>query len=95
MRDYEVLLVISPEVEEEAVAATVKRVHDFIQGRGGEVVQVDDWGRRRLAYPIKQHQEGNYVVTQFRLDPTEVRDLEGSLQVSEDVLRHLVVKVGE
>ncbi|HXG36255.1 MAG TPA: 30S ribosomal protein S6 [Dehalococcoidia bacterium] len=95
MRDYELLMVISPDLDNESVPATVDRVQQFILERGGQITQVDNWGRRKLAYPIDRFQEGNYVVTQFRLDPARVRDLESTLQLAEDVIRHLVVKVGD
>ncbi len=95
VRDYELVMIISPEVADESVPATVERVQGFIQGRGGEVKEVNPWGRRKLAYPIERHTEGHYVVTQFRLDPQTVIELEGNLKLSEDVIRHLVVKLGE
>ena len=95
MRDYELVVVISPDIEDEQITATVDRVQQFIQERGGEIRQVDSWGRRRLAYPIDRHQEGNYVVTQFRLHPNGIRELESSLHLSEEVIRHLVVKLEE
>ena len=95
MRDYELMLVISPDVENDDVTGTVDRVQQFIIERGGQVADTDTWGRRRLAYPINRFTEGNYVVTHFRIDPGRIRDLEGSLQLSEDVIRHLVVKVGD
>ncbi len=95
MREYELVMVISPEVSDEGVPDTVDRVQKFIQDRGGEVKQVEPWGRRRLAYPIEQYQEGHYVVAQFSLDPQAVRALEGNLQLAEDVIRHLVVKLEE
>ena len=95
MRDYELMMVISPEVSDEGVPGTVERVEKFIQERGGEVKQVDPWGRRKLAYPIERHLEGHYVVAQFSLDPQAVRALEGNLQLAEDVIRHLVVKLEE
>ena len=95
MRDYELVMIVSPEVADEALPATIERVQQFIQERGGEVKQVDPWGRRKLAYPIRRHQEGHYVVTQFSLDPQAIGALEGSLQLAEDVIRHLVIKVEE
>ena len=95
MREYELVMVISPEVPDESVPATVDRVQQFIQERGGQVTKVDPWGRRRLAYRIRRHSEGNYVVAQFSLDPKAVRALEGNLELAEDVLRHLVVKLEE
>lgn len=95
MRDYELVLVVNPTVGDEGLPGTVDRVTTFIEERGGQVKQVDQWGRRRLAYPIARQQEGYYVVTQFSLDPQQVRPLEGSLDLSEDVLRHLVVRLDE
>ena len=93
MRDYELVMVISPDAADAEVA--VGRYQQFILERGGEVRQVDRWGRRKLAYPINRHLEGEYVVAQFRLDPSRVQELEDSLRLSEDVIRHLVVKLGE
>ncbi|HZP26439.1 MAG TPA: 30S ribosomal protein S6 [Dehalococcoidia bacterium] len=95
MTDYELMLVISPDVENDDVTGTVDRVQQFIMERGGQVTDTDTWGRRRLAYPINRFTEGNYVVTHFRIEPGRIRDLESSLQLSEDVIRHLVVKVGD
>jgi small subunit ribosomal protein S6 len=95
MTDYELMLVISPDVENDEVSGTVDRVQQFIMERGGQVTETDTWGRRRLAYPINRFTEGNYVITHFRIEPGRIRDLESSLQLSEDVIRHLVVKVGD
>ena len=95
MRDYELVLVVSPEAGDEGFPATVERVTKFIQDRGGEIKDVDQWGRRRLAYPIGRATEAFYAVTHFSLEPTQVRALEGNLDLAEDVLRHLVVRWDE
>ncbi len=95
MREYELVLVVSPEAGEEGFPATVDRVHGLIKERGGEVKNVDRWGRRRLAYPLNRFTEGYYSITQFTLDPQDVREIEGSLDLAEDVLRHLVVRMDE
>ena len=92
MRDYELVLLVSPDVGDEGFPATVERVSKFIQDRGGEIKNVDQWGRRRLAYPIRRFTEGFYAVTHFSLEPNEVRSLEGNLDLAEDILRHLVVR---
>ena len=92
MHDYEMVMIISPDVPEEEVPGTIEKVGQFITGRGGEVAEVDRWGRRKLAYPIRRYTEGNYVLTQFKLDPTQVADLEASLELTEEVIRHLVVR---
>ena len=91
MRDYELVMVISPEAAD--AEATVDRFQQLIQERGGEVRQVDRWGRRKLAYPIERYSEGDYVVTQFCLEPRHLGELEASLHLSEEVIRHLVVKL--
>jgi len=77
------------------VPSAIDKVSQFITGRGGEVGNVNRWGRRKLAYPIQRHMEGNYVVTEFRLDPNQVAGLEASLGLAEEVIRHLVVRTDE
>ncbi len=95
MRDYELVFIISPEVEEDDIAAAIDKVSGYVTGQGGEVCQLDHWGRRRLAYPIERHVEGNYVVTQIKLEPHQVVPLEASLELNEEVIRHLLVRVEE
>jgi small subunit ribosomal protein S6 len=95
LRDYELVLVVSPDVGDEGFPSTVERVSKFITDRGGEIKNTDQWGRRRLAYPIRRANEGFYAVVHFSAEPTEVRPLEGNLDLAEDVLRHLVVKYEE
>jgi len=95
LRDYELVVILSPEIGDDTVSASIQRVQESVTSRGGEVVDVNHWGRRRLAYPIKRHLEGNYVVSQIKLDPTQVPDLETNLRISEEVIRHLIVKAGE
>jgi small subunit ribosomal protein S6 len=95
LRDYEMVVILSPEIGDDVVGESLERLNQSITNRGGEVVDVNHWGRRRLAYPIKRHIEGNYVVSQIKLDPGLVPELESSLRISEDVIRHLIVKAGE
>ena len=95
LRDYELMVILSPEVGDDVINESLERLNQGVTSRGGEVVDVNHWGRRRLAYPINRHLEGNYVVSQIKLDPTEVPGLEGSLRISEEVIRHMIVKAGE
>jgi len=95
LRGYELVLIINPEILEEDLPTAIEKVSQFITGRGGEVANVNRWGRRKLAYPIQRHMEGNYVVTQFRLDPDQIAGLEASLGLAEEVIRHLVVRTDE
>ena len=93
MRDYELVVVLSPSLGDEGYPASIERISGVIQGNGGEIKNVDQWGRRRLAYPIKRNLEGYYAVTHFAAEPTAIRPLENNLDLAEDVLRHLVIKL--
>ena len=95
MRDYELVVILSPELAEEDIPAAIDRLSQLIADRGGEVKDIDRWGRRKLAYPINKHLEGNYLVTQVRLDPNRTSDVEAGLRISEEVLRHLLLRVGD
>lgn len=92
MREYELVVILSPEVPEDEVPAAVERLQQSVRSRGGEVTEVDHWGRRKFAYPIRRYTEGNYVVTQIRMDPERTRELEAGLLISEEVIRHLLVR---
>ena len=95
LRDYELMVILRPDIADDELAGSLERLQQSVVGQGGEVASVDHWGRRRLAYPIKRHLEGNYVVSQIRLDPQRVSDLDGGLRIAEDVIRHLLVRTGE
>jgi len=93
LRDYELVLIVSPEVGEEKFEAIVDNVSQFITGKGGAISDVERWGKRKLAYPIRRFMEGSYVLTRFRLKPALSQELEANLQISEEVLRHLLVRL--
>ncbi|MFH1775727.1 MAG: 30S ribosomal protein S6 [Chloroflexota bacterium] len=92
-RDYELVVVISPELAGEALDAMVDGVSQFVTEKGGVVDNVERWGERKLAYPIKHFLEGSYVLTKFKLKPEMTKELEAKLQISEGVLRHLLVRL--
>jgi len=92
-RDYEVTFVVRPQTEEEGLKNVIEKVRGWISADQGQVIKVDQWGRRRLAYPIEKQREGFYVYMQVQLDPASVKTLERNLQLSEDILRYLIVRV--
>jgi len=94
LRDYELVLVISPEVMDELLDTTIDNVSRFITERGGIISEVERWGKRKLAYPIKHFVEGSYVLSRFKLQSTLSKELEVNLQISEDILRHLLIRTG-
>ncbi len=94
LNDYEMVYIINPEVVEEKLDAAIDNVSQFITGKGGTVSEVERWGKRKLAYPIKHFIEGSYVLTRFKIKPTTGKELEGKLQISDEVLRHLLIRLG-
>ena len=92
IRAYELVMILSPEATEEEVASTVDRVEGLIIDKGGTVSEREDWGVRRLAYPIKKFAEGNYVLRRFDAEASVANDLNQNLRAAEDVLRYLMVK---
>jgi small subunit ribosomal protein S6 len=95
LREYELIVVMNPDIAEEDVPAALDRVSGAITSRGGEVEEVQPWGRRRLAYPIDRHVEGNYVLSNIRIDPARTHELESNFMISEDILRHLLIRKDE
>ena len=92
-REFEMVLVINPEAEGEKFESIMEGINQLITGLGGEVDQVEQWGKRKLAYPIKGLMEGNYVLTRFKMEPSHNRQLEAKLRITEDVARHLLVRL--
>lgn len=90
---YELMYIARPTLDDQALAMLKDKVDKFITNAGGQVLQREDWGKRRLAYPIAKCTEGFYSVLQIQLPPTAVRGLEHNLKLAEDVLRHLIVKI--
>jgi small subunit ribosomal protein S6 len=93
MHSYELVLVVSPQIADEGYEAAIDRYSRFITGKGGVVDDTQRWGKRKLAYPIKHFGEGNYVLFKFRMKPAYSRELESSLRISEDIMRHLLVRM--
>jgi small subunit ribosomal protein S6 len=90
---YEMVIIVSPEVAEEKFEATIDNISRYITGKGGVVSDVQRWGKRKLAYPIKHFMEGSYVLIQFTLKTDFCKELEANLRISEEVLRHLLIKL--
>ncbi len=92
MRDYELVILISPQVADEDVSGIVDRVTGFVTERGGSIAEVKPWGRRRMAYHIGDFEEATYIQTNFSMDASHTRELESTLTISEDVIRHLLLR---
>ena len=93
MRRYELMLVIRPDVADDRSQAVIDRTTRTVAGAGGQIVKVSPWGRRRLAYPIGAYREGSYHIVLFDAPPEVVVELEHGLNITEEVMRHLVTRI--
>lgn len=93
MRRYELMLVIRPDVPEDRIQAVIDRSTRAITAGAGQIVKVSPWGRRRLAYAIGQFHEGSYHIIVFDAPSEAVLELERGLNITEEVIRHLVTRV--
>ena len=92
MRRYELMLVIRPDVPDDKSQAVIDRVTRQITAAGGQIVKVAPWGRRRLAYPIDRFREGSYHIVLFAAPAGLLVELEHSLLITEEVIRHLLTR---
>ncbi len=93
MNKYEVLYVIDPAMEDEPRKELIERFSGIITGNGGTVDKIDEWGKRRLAYPINFKNEGYYVLLHMTAAPEFPRELERNLQISDQIMRYLVTRI--
>ena len=95
VRDYELMYIVRPELDDEALRTTTESVDTLIRGLGGTVGKTTMWGKRRLAYEVDRLRDGHYVITVLQLDGARVADLERALQIHDTVFRHLLVRGDE
>ncbi len=95
MRPYEVTFIVRPDVESEGLTAVVDKVKSLVTGGGGQVAEVNVWGRRHLAFPIDKVTEGQYVFMRAQLSAQMVGGLERDLRLTEQILRFLIVRADE
>jgi small subunit ribosomal protein S6 len=95
LRDYEILYIVRADLEDDKVQDIIKRVNTLIEKAGGSAERTNVWGKRKLAYEVKHQKEGSYVLQDFQIGSDRVPELEAALKITEDVLRHLIVRKPE
>ena len=90
MRRYELMLLLRPDLEDDKLQAAVEKVTRAIVNAGGSLSKVSPWCKRRLAYDIGTHREASYFLIHFDIEPSQVREIERGMLISEEILRHLV-----
>ena len=91
--NYELVYIINPNVEEEARKELIARFNGMIEQNGGTVDKVDEWGKRRLAYPINDLPEGYYVLVHYTAEPTVPKEIERNMGITDNILRYLTTRI--
>ena len=92
MKAYELLFFVNPSIDEETRLAAMKRIDNTIVEQGGKIDNVEEWGKKKLAYEINGLTDGDYTLIDFHADPAEVAELDRVLRISDVVVRHMIVK---
>lgn len=95
MRNYEVAFIAHPELDEASLNALIEKAKGWVSVAGGQVTQVDLWGRRRLAYPIRKQREGQYVLMQAQMAAAATHDVERNLRLTEQVMRFQIIRTDD
>lgn len=93
MRNYELVVIVQPDLDENAFNGVIDRLKGWITEAGGSIAKVDVWGKRRLAYPIRKQREGQYVLVQAEMKPTFSAELDRNLRFLEPVMRFSIVSM--
>ncbi|MGB2963254.1 MAG: 30S ribosomal protein S6 [Anaerolineales bacterium] len=91
MRDYELVIIVTPEFDETATADIVDKVRSWITDTGGSIEAFEEWGRQKLSYMIRNHKEGQYFLFNLKLDPSAVASLERNFRLQESIIRFLII----
>ena len=93
MKDYEILYVVKP-VEDQNLESVVNKFNTLIEDNGGNVENTDRWGKKRLAYEIQDFNEGLYVLVTFSAESTCVKELDRVMKITDEILRHMIIRKG-
>ena len=94
MNNYEVMYIVKP-IEEEAFNAVVAKFDELLTSNGATIEKTDKWGKKHLAYPIQDFNDGLYVLTTFTAESKAVNELDRVMKITDEILRHMIIKKGE
>jgi small subunit ribosomal protein S6 len=92
MTKYETVYIIDTEQESDAIKELIDKFKGVVEEKGGQVSEIEEWGKRRLAYPINNRKEGYYVLMNFEADPDAVQDLDRVFGINGGIIRHIIIK---
>jgi len=91
MRNYETIFILHPSLDDEAIKANIEKFKGVIENGGGVIENVDEWGKRKLAYPIEKINDGYYTLVNFKSSPELPKELERVFRITDGVIRFMVV----
>lgn len=92
MKAYELLLMLKPNLDDEERAAVLERVTGLVTADGGQLDNIDEWGKRKLAYEIDKFADAFYALVEFHTDPTQIAEIDRVLRISDKVIRFMIVR---
>ena len=95
MNKYELALVVNAKIEDDARAAVVEKAKEYVTRAGGTITEVEEWGKKKLAYEIKKNSEGNYILINFEAAPGLIKELERVYRITDEVIKFIVVRKDE
>ncbi|MDD4168988.1 MAG: 30S ribosomal protein S6 [Desulfotomaculaceae bacterium] len=95
MRKYEVVYILRPDLDEEKNTEVIEKFNDLIVSQGGEIIKLDKWGKRRLAYEVRDFREGFYVVLHINAESKVSSELDRVFKITDEVLRHIIIREEE
>ena len=93
MNYYEYIVILDPNLDDNAIEETAQRIRDIIIKQGGEIIKSENWGRRKLAYELNKHQKGCYILLLFKAPPSTITELEKLSKVVDPIIKFMVVKL--
>jgi len=93
MNFYESLFIINPALDDTEVGKVVGKIEEFIKKGGGEILKVDNWGKKKLAYEVKKQKKGYYILLNFRIKPGIIGELERNLRLTDPVIKFLIIRL--
>jgi small subunit ribosomal protein S6 len=95
LHEYETMIVIRPDLDDAVTSGIVEKLEAVITEKSGTILIRDDWGKRKLNYPIAKNQKGHYVLLNYLVKPAEVAELERKIRIDDNVVRFLTIKIAE
>ncbi len=95
MRKYEIIFITTPDLDEENLNSVIEKVKGWISESKGEVVSIDNWGKRRMAYRIRKQRDGQYILINANLEPASVKEISRNLRFVESIMRSMITVVDE